>query len=86
MDRPLPIFAWSSLWRSARSAASACGRAVALPAVQAEFGIDRADASLPYTAVMLGFVVGGPADRAGSRTMGSRSGRDRRDLLGIGFV
>jgi MFS family permease len=44
--------------------------AVVLPAVQAEFGVDRAAASLPYTAVMLGFVVGGPtlgwfADRFG---------------------
>lgn len=35
--------------------------AVVLPSVQAEFGVDRAAASLPYTAVMLGFVVGGPA-------------------------
>ena len=32
---------------------------VVLPAVQAEFGIARADASLPYTAMMIGFGVGG---------------------------
>lgn len=32
---------------------------VVLPAVQAEFGIARADASLPYTALMIGFGVGG---------------------------
>jgi MFS family permease len=32
---------------------------VALPAMQTEFGIDRADAALPYTAVMLGFGTGG---------------------------
>ena len=32
---------------------------VALPAVQAEFGVARADASLPYTLAMLGFGVGG---------------------------
>ena len=32
---------------------------VMLPAVQAEFGIDRADASLPYTWLMLGFGFGG---------------------------
>jgi len=32
---------------------------VMLPAVQAEFGIDRADASLPYTLLMLGFGLGG---------------------------
>ncbi len=31
---------------------------VALPAVQAEFGVDRADASLPYTLTMAGFAVG----------------------------
>ena len=29
-----------------------------LPAVQSEFGIDRADASLPYTLTMVGFAVG----------------------------
>ncbi len=32
---------------------------VALPAVQAEFGVARADASLPYTATMLAFMAGG---------------------------
>ncbi|MBX9700422.1 MAG: MFS transporter [Acetobacteraceae bacterium] len=32
---------------------------VALPTVQVEFGIARADASLPYTLTMLGFMVGG---------------------------
>ena len=32
---------------------------VALPAVQADFGVDRADASLPYTLTMLGFGFGG---------------------------
>ena len=32
---------------------------VVLPAVQAEFGVARADASLPYTAMMIGFGVGG---------------------------
>src|SRR5688572_24410877 len=32
---------------------------VALPAIQAEFGVDRADASLPYTATMVGFALGG---------------------------
>jgi len=31
---------------------------VVMPAVQAEFGIDRADAALPYTFTMLGFAVG----------------------------
>ena len=31
---------------------------VALPAVQAEFGVARADASLPFTFAMIGFAVG----------------------------
>lgn len=43
---------------------------VMLPAVQAEFGVARADASLPYTLLMLGFGFGGVlmgklADRIG---------------------
>ena len=43
---------------------------VMLPAVQLEFGIDRAEASLPYTLLMLGFGFGGVlmgklADRVG---------------------
>ena len=32
---------------------------VVLPQVQAEFGVDRGSASVPYTAVMLGFAFGG---------------------------
>ena len=32
---------------------------VVLPAVQADFGVARADASLPYTLAMLGYAVGG---------------------------
>ena len=32
---------------------------VVLPMVQAEFGVDRADASLPYTLTMIGFGLGG---------------------------
>jgi MFS family permease len=32
---------------------------VVLPAVQAEFGVARADASLPYTLLMIGFGIGG---------------------------
>jgi MFS family permease len=43
---------------------------VVLPAVQAEFGVDRATASLPYTLAMIGFAIGGVlmgrlADRVG---------------------
>ena len=33
--------------------------AVVLPTAQAEFGVARADASLPYTLLMLGFGAGG---------------------------
>jgi len=33
--------------------------AVVLPAVQAEYGVARSDASLPYTMLMIGFGVGG---------------------------
>ncbi len=32
---------------------------VALPAIQSDFGVDRADASLPYTLTILGFAAGG---------------------------
>ena len=32
---------------------------VALPAIQADFGVARADASLPFTMVMIGFAGGG---------------------------
>ena len=44
--------------------------AVVLPSVQAEFGVSRADASLPYTLLMIGFGIGGVfmgrlADRRG---------------------
>lgn len=31
---------------------------VIMPAVQAEFGVDRADASIPYTLTMIGFALG----------------------------
>jgi MFS family permease len=33
--------------------------AVALPAVQADFGVERAGASLPYALTMIGFMIGG---------------------------
>ena len=60
---------------------------VALPQVQAEFGVTRADASLPYTLTMVGFGLGGIlmgrlADRFGVMVpalIGSVA-------LGIGFV
>lgn len=60
---------------------------VVMPAVQAEFGIDRADASLPYTATMLGFalgnvLVGWAVDRIGYwlPALGTAV------LLGAGFI
>jgi len=49
---------------------------VVLPAVQTEFGVTRADASIPYTLSMLGFGIGGMwmgrwADRFGiARVLG----------------
>jgi len=60
---------------------------VALPQVQAEFGVARADASLPYTLTMVGFGLGGIlmgrlADRFGVMApalLGSIA-------LGVGFV
>ena len=59
----------------------------ALPAIEAEFGVDRGDASLPYTATMVGFAVGGVlmgrlADRFGivvPVVLGAL-------MLGIGYV
>ncbi len=61
--------------------------AVVLPAVQAEFGVARADASLPYTLLMIGFGIGGMlmgrlADRFGVMMpllLGAAS-------LGLGYV
>ncbi|MDC1215106.1 MFS transporter, partial [Rhodospirillales bacterium] len=32
---------------------------VTLPAIEAEFGLDRGSASLPYTVTMIGFAFGG---------------------------
>ncbi|MEP7085394.1 MAG: MFS transporter, partial [Betaproteobacteria bacterium] len=61
--------------------------AVVLPTVQADFGVARADASLPYTMLMIGFGIGGMmmgrlADRFGVMVpllIGASS-------LGLGFV
>ena len=60
---------------------------VALPAVQADFGITRAEASLPFTAVMLGFgvgciVLGRLVDRVGIlMPLAGAAG-----LLGLGYI
>ncbi len=61
--------------------------AVVLPSVQREFGVARADASLPYTLLMIGFGAGGIAmgrlaDRRGVSLPLLISGAG----LGLGFV
>jgi len=62
-SEPESAYAWARLAASlALTTISGVGMyavAVALPAVQAEFGISRSDASLPYTATMIGFGIGG---------------------------
>ncbi|HWP12654.1 MAG TPA: MFS transporter [Ramlibacter sp.] len=60
---------------------------VVLPAIQAEFGVSRADASLPYTLTMIGFGLGGIlmgrlADRFGVLVPVRMGGLG----LGAGFV
>src|SRR5690349_19215917 len=60
---------------------------VALPAVQAEFGVARAEASMPYSLLMLGFGLGGLlmgrfADRYGVMMPLMLGGA----CLGMGFV
>jgi len=56
-------YAWTRLCASLAlmtiSGVGMYGVSVALPVVQAEFGISRSDASLPYTATMVGFGLGG---------------------------
>ncbi len=84
-------YAW---WRLAVSLAVATiggvglwSAVVALPTIQAEFGVGRGGASLPYTATLVGFALGGVgmgrlADRFGIRVplmMGAV-------LLGLGYV
>ena len=61
--------------------------AVVLPAVQAEFGVSRADASMPYTVMMLAFGLGGIfmgrlADRAGVHITSMIGGV----FIGLGFI
>jgi MFS family permease len=89
--RPDSAYAW---WRLAAALAlSTMGgiglwsAIVALPAIQAEFGVDRADASLPYTATMVGFALGGVlmgrlADRFGIVVPVALGAL----MLGIGYV
>jgi len=91
VDRPDGAYAW---WRLAASLAlSTIGgiglwsAIVALPAIEAEFGVARGAASLPYTATMMGFAAGGVlmgrlADRFGI-LLPVRLGPV---MLGIGYV
>ena len=46
----------------------------ALPAVQADFGVTRGEASLPYTLIMVGFAFGG-------LVMGWITDRDRKSVV-----
>jgi MFS family permease len=90
-DRPDGAYAW---WRLlACLALSTIGGiglwsvVVSLPAIQAEFGVDRADASLPYTATMVGFAIGGVlmgrvADRFGIVVPAVLAAL----MLGIGYI
>jgi MFS family permease len=60
---------------------------VILPSVQADFGVDRADASLPYTLTMIGFgtgnlVLGRAVDRYGISITLALAGV----LLGVAYV
>jgi MFS family permease len=56
-------YAWARLFASLAlmtlGGVAMYGVVVVLPAVQAEFGVPRADAALPYTLTMIGFGVGG---------------------------
>jgi len=62
-SQPESAYAWLrlavSLAITALSGVGMYAAAVALPAIQAEFGVDRSDASLPYTSLMIGFGLGG---------------------------
>ena len=60
---------------------------VVLPAVQAEFGISRAQASLPYTVTMIGFGVGGVLMGRWADKVGVALPLTGASLcLGLGFV
>ncbi len=60
---------------------------VVLPAVQVEFGVDRADASLPYTATMVGFALGNVVlGRLVDRIGYWRPALAASILLGAGFM
>lgn len=84
-------YAWTRLWFALAlmtiGGSGMYSMAVVLPPLQAEFGIARADASLPFTLTMIGFGLGGVlmgrlSDRFGVIVpvlLGSAS-------LGLGFI
>src|SRR5258707_14793540 len=61
--RPESAYAWmrlaASLVLMTLGGVAMYGVVVVLPALQAEFGVTRAEASLPYTLTMIGFGFGG---------------------------
>src|SRR5438445_1479662 len=61
--RPESAYAWmrlaASLVLMTLGGVAMYGVVVVLPAVQAEFGVTRAEAALPYTLTMIGFGFGG---------------------------
>lgn len=62
-DAPDSAYAWRrlavSLVLSTIGGVGLWSTVVVLPAIQAEFGVDRGSASLPYTATLIGFSIGG---------------------------
>ena len=62
-DRIESPYAWARLAAAVMlMGLGGCGMytvTVVLPLIQAEFGVSRGDASLPYTATMVGFTIGG---------------------------
>ena len=59
LDSPYSWFRLAmSVLISAIGSAGMWAAVVVLPAVQAEFGIDRSEASIPYTTTMIGFALG----------------------------
>ena len=62
-SQPESAYAWARLCASLAlmtlGGVGMYGVSVALPLVQAEFGVNRSGASLPYTATMIGFGLGG---------------------------
>ncbi|MBV9555760.1 MAG: MFS transporter, partial [Pseudolabrys sp.] len=64
-DQPESPYAWLRLWVAVLigtiGGVGMWSASVTLPSVQAEFGVDRAAASLPYTLTMIGFGAGAVA-------------------------